>query len=291
MSLTTKYALAGLLWGLVLGYGAVAVTTGLGVAVLFSLVYGEGVWGEGTGSLLYGLAALGWVGATVFCTVFGYVHGRRVELSRVGRDQGEEHRRALLLAAAAVLTAVVGGYQLYARNAALTIRQNYLDEALQALHRIESVMIGEDRSGHGLEVVVNADGRRAGRYALELSVRDERGRMLHVARDELEAGAHALSHNAYVAYGAIVPMDAGTGERGGTQPVTRRLSLTLTARLTPLLALRELRVLPQHVARNYQADDSPFHSTFQSDHAVQWLAAGGRRWVVARDGQLRELTP
>ncbi|MBI1907179.1 MAG: hypothetical protein HYS20_13255 [Rhodocyclales bacterium] len=291
MSLATKYALVGLLWGLVLGYGAVAVTTGLGVAVMFTLVHGAGPWGDDTGSVLYGLAVLGWGGSAVFCTVLGYVHGRRAQLVDAGGDQDGEHRRAHLLAAAAVLAAVLGGYQLYARNAALSMRQNYLDEALQARHQIDSVAVTEGRDGRGLEFVVSADGRRAGRYVLEVSVRDERGRTLHVARNELDAGAYELRHRAHVAYAVIVPTDAGVGEGGGAEPVARRLSLTLSARLTPQLTPRELRTLPSHAAQHYLADDSPFHSTFQMTHVVQWRNSGGRRWVVGRDGEVRELIP
>lgn len=291
MSLTTKYALVGLLWGLVLGFGAVVVTTGLGVAVLFTLVYGSGPWGDGTGSVLYGLAVLGWGGSAVFCTALGYVYGRRAQLAGAGGDLDGEHRRAHLLAAAAVLTALVGGYQLYARNAALTMRQDYLDEALQAIHRIDSVAVTESRDGRGLDIVVSADGRRAGRYALEVSLRDERGRTLQVVRDELDAGAYEIHHRVYVAYALIVPAGGLGGEGGGGGALTRRLALTLSARLTPQLTPRELRTLPNHAARHYQADDSPFHSTFQVTHAVQWLAEGGRRWVVGRDGEMRELIP
>lgn len=292
MSLTTKYALAGLLWGLVLGYGVVAITTGLGVAVLFTLVYDKGPWGEGAGGVLYGLAALGWVGSAVFCAGVGYVHGWRVQRQGArgdGSSMRDEHRRAHLVAAAAVLTALLGGYQLYARNAALTLRQEYLEELLRERHAVRTMAVLERRDGFGLDVVVDASGRREGRYRLEVFVQDERGRTLHVVRTEFDAGTREIHERVPVPYEAIMPMQDGDSPAGDVGDGARRLPLVLTVRLTPLLGTGELRVLPGHVARNYMAEDSPFHSIRQANHVLLWRAAGARRWIVGRDGELREL--
>lgn len=288
MSLTAKYALAGLLWGLILGYGMVAVTTGLGVAVLFTFVYGDGPWGEGAGGMLYGLAALGWTGSAVFCAGVGYVHGWRAQRTHQGRELQDEHRRAHLVAAAALLTAVLGGYQLYAYNAALTLRQDYLEGVLQARHEIRSLDVVGGGDARGLDVVISARGRREGRYVLEVSVSDERGRTLYTVHNELDAGAHDIHERVHVAYAAIVSAGAA-GEGVGGGEGTSRLQLTLTARLTPLLAPRELRILPRHVAERYRAEDSPFHSTLQTSHVLLWHSAGGRRWIEGRDGQMHEL--
>lgn len=289
MSLATKYALTGLLWGLVLGYGVVAITTGLGVAVLFTVVYGDGPWGDGVGDLLYGLAALGWIGSAVFCTGLGYVHGWRMQRMLKEDELRDEHHRAFLFAAAAVLAAVLGGYQLYANNSALTLRQNYLDEALQARYEIRSLQIVEDKNAQGLDVTVNAYGRRKGQYALELSVSDERGRMLYDTRNKLDVGLQEVHERIHIAYSTVMPVEVAS-EDAGDGVGLRRLQLTLVARLTPLLTQRELRTLPRHAAENYQAKDSPFHSSLKASHVVRWRSAAGRRWIAGQDGDMHELS-
>lgn len=281
MNLVRKYTLVGATWGLVIGYGAVAVATGLGVAFLWALVYGDGPWADNTSTVLYGLALLALLGTILFCAALGYAYGKWAERQPMEERQGE-HRRAVLLIAAAVVTAALGGYQLYAQNAALAKRQVWLDQLLAQRHVLADLRVSE-RPGHdALEVGIDARGQRAGRYVLAVTLHDARGRRVYEHGEALDAPAHEISHGVAIPYAAVLEGVSGPSARGRVPFNDGQAALMITVRLTPVLDRRELRVLPRHAAMNYQAPDSPFHSERQVSHVLEYHVEGNEYWVASQ---------
>jgi hypothetical protein len=285
MDLAKKYLLAGLLWGILIGYGAVAIATGLGVAALYFLVYGDGPWGESTGALLYGLAIAGFFGAIVICGGVGYLFGRRMEAVMDAGEQALEHRRALILIGAAVAAAFAGGYQLYAQNAAMTVRQDYLEQLLESRQGVADVRARHRRDGEGIDIAVTTRGARAGTHSLELQVQDAQGRLLEHQRHDLELPDREAYRVYTVAYADLLPRVVPRENRD-QDALDHREVLSVIARLVPVLEPRELRTLPRHAAANYLAPDSPFYSEGGVEHPVEFRFEGGRYWVAV-EGELQ----
>jgi hypothetical protein len=281
MNLVRKYTLVGAIWGLVIGYGAVAVATGLGVAFLWTLVYGDGRWADNTTTVLYGLALLALVGTLLLCTALGHAYGKWAERQPDAVRRGE-HRRAHLLLAAALVSSVLGGYQLYAQNTALAKRQAWLDELLVQRHVIAGMGVTE-RADHGaLELRIDARGQRAGQYLLAVMVRDGQGRPVHQHRESLDAPGHEISRTVSIPYATVLQRVREFSARASTAAAAGgRETLTIVARLTPVLDRRELRGLPRHAAMNYQAPDSPFHSEQQLVRELEYQVDGSDYWIAS----------
>ncbi|OOG25658.1 hypothetical protein B1C78_06005 [Thioalkalivibrio denitrificans] len=280
MDLVRKYLLVGLLWGIILGYGAVAIATGLGVTVLFLIVYGEGPWGEGTGTLLYGLAIAGFTAAVLICSTVGYLFGRRMQsLSLEASELAIEHRRAHILIATAIVAAFLGAYQLYAQHTALTVRQGYLEQMLDARQTVADVRATHRRDGRGIDIALITRGERAGMHALELLVRDSEDRLLERQRHELELPDREAYRVLTVDYADLIRAVVEREYRG-QEPVVHRGTLSVIARLAPLLEPQELRTLPRHAATHYLAPDSPFYSERRFDYPIEFRFEEGRHWVV-----------
>jgi hypothetical protein len=280
MNLVRKYTLVGAIWGLVIGYGAVAVATGLGVAFLWTLVYGDGPWADNTTTVLYGLALVALVGTLLLCTALGHAYGKWADRQPDAARRGE-HRRAHLLLAAALVSSVLGGYQLYAQNTALAKRQAWLDELLVQRHVIDGMRVAE-RTDHGaLELTIDTRGQRAGQYLLAVMVHDGQGRLLHQHRETLEAPGHEISRTIEIRYATVLQRVREFSARtSGSAAAGGRERLTIVARLTPVLERRELRALPRHAAMNYQAPDSPFHSEQQRVHQLEYQVEGSDYWIA-----------
>jgi hypothetical protein len=257
MNLTRKYSLVGAMWGVILGYGAVAIATGLGVALLW-LLYRDGPWGDNTATILYSLGLFALVGSIVFCTVAGYTYGRRAA-GLANAEQASEHRRAHVLIGSALLAAVLGGYTLHAQNSALMYRQAWLDQLLAQRHVISALQVRERADYQGLDVSVDARGEREGRYMLELQILDGSGNAVHEQREAVDAPAHDLHRIVSVEYSDVLQRGLEHGGRGQAA-VAQRDMLTVLVRLTPILDRRELRGLPDHIAMHYQSPESEFHS-------------------------------
>lgn len=281
MNLIRKYVLVGAVWGLALGYGAVAIATGLGVAFLWALVYGDGPWADNTSSVLYGLALLALAGSVVFCMALGYAYGKWAERQPV-EERRAEHRRAHLLIAAALVSAVLGGYQLYAQNAALVKRQAWLEDLLARRHELIDLRVSE-RSDHGVfAVTIEGRGARAGQYVLSVTLHDALVRQVYAHHEGLELPAHTVDRVVEIPYALVLERLNELGARGGVPSRRGSATLTITARLTPVLDPRELRVLPRHVAMNYQAPDSPFHSERQVSRAIEYQVDGRDYWIASQ---------
>lgn len=275
MNLRQKYLLVGVLWGVVIGFGSVAILTGLGVAFLFTLVYGDGPWAENTDRLLYTLALLGFVATILICAGAGYFLGRRLEQSATPSEYMLEQRRANMLAGAAVLVAVMGGYQLYAQHTALLKRQGYLEQLLDARHEISTLRIVPRADDRGLDLMLYVRGRRTGRYSLDLRVHDRAGRILFRQEYEIELPGHDLYRTFPLEYREPLPSLVEPND-GGQAVVRHGDTLMFEARLVPLLERRELHTLPHHSAANYLAADSPFHSRGQVKYPVRFELEEGR---------------
>jgi hypothetical protein len=289
MDLKRKYLLAGVLWGLVVGYGAVAIATGVGVAFLFMLVYGEGHWGESTDLVLYGLGLAGLVASMAICTGVGYLQGRKASAVTDAAERNAEHRRANILLGTALLAVLMGAYQLRAQNLAMVNRQAHLEQLLESRHVVSDVHASHRSDDKGFDVAVSASGARAGAYSLEVLVRDRHGRMLHSQRHQIDAPGHEIYRQIPVEYAdllrRIVERDHAGQERG-----EHRDLLTLVVRLVPTLDRRELRTLPRHAAANHLAPDSPFYSERGADFPLEFKFESGVYWVVVRD-ELHRVRP
>ncbi|HRP94769.1 MAG TPA: hypothetical protein PL143_00825 [Rhodocyclaceae bacterium] len=281
MKLIRKYVLVGAVWGLVLGYGAVAIATGLGVAFLWALVYGDGPWADNTSSLLYGLALLALVGTVLFCMAVGYTYGKWAERQAV-EERRAEHRRAHLLIAAALASAVLGGYQLHAQNAALVKRQAWLEELLVRRHELTDLRVSERPDHTAWAVAIEGRGTRAGQYVLSVTLHDALVRQVYEHREGFELPAHAIDRVVEIPYARVLERLDEFSARGGAAALGGSATLTITARLTPVLTPRELRVLPRHVAINYQAPDSPFHSERQVSRAIEYRVDGRDYWIASQ---------
>lgn len=289
MDLKRKYLLAGALWGLIIGYGAVAIATGLGVAFLFMLVYGEGRWGESTDLVLYGLGLAGLVASMAICTGVGYLQGRKASTVTDAAEHDAEHRRANILLGAAILAMLMGAYQLRMQNVAMVNRQTHLEQLLESRHVVSDVHVSHRSDDKGFDVAVSARGARAGAYSLEVLVRDRHGRMLHSQRQQIDAPGHEVYRQIPIDYAdllrRIVARDHAGQERG-----EHRDLFALVVRLVPTLDRRELRTLPRHAAANYLAPDSPFYSERGVDFPLEFQFEGGAYRVVVRD-ELRPVRP
>ncbi len=286
MELKRKYVLVGAFWGVIVGYGAIAIVTGLGVAFLFTLVYGEGTWGESTGALLYGLGVTGFLGSVVLCTGVGYFFGLRAQ-RMPGPEQAAEHRRANILLGTGVLAVLMGAYQLNAQNTATINRQANLEQLIESRQAVADLHAAHRGDGRGLEVMMSTRGERAGPYVVEVTVRDGRGRMLHAGRHEIDLPEHEASRTFPVDYPDLLRR---TLERDhpGQEAVHHRDVLTISARLVPVLDRRELRGLPRHAASNYLAPDSPFFSVRETRYPIEFHFERGQYWVVVR-GELQRV--
>lgn len=286
MRLTTKYALVGGLWGLALGYGVAAMTTGLGVAFLWIVVYGDHPWGDNTASLLYLLAALAVLGSILFCAALGYRIGWKMERSDAQR-LAWEHHRANLAGAAAILVMVLGGYQLYAQDRAMSDRQAFLGQLLERSHKIHSVDVREEGVA-GMRLSWSASGARIGPYRLELSVLDERSRIWYRQEEQIVLDQLEIYRSQMIEYRELLGQMEWLREDG---QAVQQTGFTMHLRLTPLLDRGEQRRMPRHAAEHYLADDSPFHSIQRMDFVVQSLSRDGQLWIVLRDGALHPLKP
>lgn len=289
MDLKRKYLLAGALWGLIVGYGAVAIATGLGVAFLFMVVYGEGRWGESTDVVLYTLGLAGLAAAVTMCMGVGHVLGRRAAALTDPEERSAEHRRANILLGTAVLALLVGAYQLRAQNVAMVDRQSRLEQLLESRHVVSDLLVSHRGDDKGLDVAVSARGTRAGAYSLELLVRDGRGRVLHSQREQLDAPGHEIHHRIPVEYPDLLRRIVERDHQGEDRGRHREL-LVIVARLVPTLDRRELRGLPRHAAANYLAPDSPFHSERGVDFPFEFEFEDGSYRVLVRD-ELRLVRP
>jgi hypothetical protein len=287
MELSKKYAVVGALWGVIVGYGAVAVATGTGVAFLWLFIYGDGAWAENTMPLLYVVGGLAFALSVTACGAVGYYIGRLIETRAGASEQAAEHRRAHLAVGMAVVVMAVAAYQLNAQQTALENRQAWLDRTLEERHTVTGLQVYQRGDHRGLEVAVSTRGQREGTYVLELAVTDAVGRALFADRQEVQIHTNETRRLIFIDYPTLAQ---GLQERGpGARPVSHDGELTFTARLTPVLNRRELRVLPEHAARNYQAYDSPFPSerTFtqplvlQADGSEYWVEVDGRRHRVS----------
>jgi len=286
MELKRKYVLVGALWGVIVGYGAIAIATGLGVAFLFTLVYREGPWGENTGALLYGLGVAGFLGSVVLCTGMGYFFGRRAQRAS-GPEQATEHRRANVLLGTGLLAVLLGAYQLNAQNTATINRQGNLDRLIESRQIVSDLHAAHRGDGHGLDVAMSTRGERAGPYVVEVTVRDGRGRMLHSERHEIELPGHEGYRVFPVDYPDLLRR-ALERDHSGQETVHHRDLLTIAARLVPVLDRRELRGLPRHAASNYLAPDSPFFSRRETQYPIEFRFERGQYWVVVR-GELQRV--
>ncbi len=281
MDLKRKYLLVGALWGLIVGYGAIAIATGLGVAFLFLAVYGEGPWGENTDVVLYGLALLGLVASMVTCTGIGYLHGRRVAVLTEASERGLEHRRANILIGTAILATLLGAYQLRAQNVSMVNRQAHLEQLLESRHVVSDLGAIHRSDDRGFDLALTVRGERAGAYSLELLVRDGRGRMLHGQRHAIEVPDHDIYRVFPVDYADMLRRIVER-DHPGRDRVYHRDVLIIRARLVPTLDRRELRALPRHAAANYLAPDSPFYSERHVDYPLEFHFEDGVYRVVVR---------
>jgi hypothetical protein len=286
MDLGKKYALVGAFWGVVVGYGAIAVVTGLGVAFLWLFIYGDSSWPENTLPLLYAVGAVTFVATIGGCGAFGYFYGKRL----ASRDPAEvlaEHRRANAMAGLLVAAVAVGGYTLYAQDTAMRNQHAHLERLLAERHALAALSVYDRGDRRGMDVAVTARGQRTGSYVLVVTVSDGTGRELHTWHEQLALEPGESRRVELVRYRDLFDR---MRELSATSEAYYRGTLTVNAVLTPVLDVREARGLPRHVRQQHLAPDSPFHSTATRIHPVEVEARHGQYWLI-QDAERHPVAP
>jgi hypothetical protein len=171
------YALAGAVWGLVLG--AVAGIGAVGYALGFSwlFLFGDSAWPDAAGPVIFGLGIAVSLFFLISLTAVGYVYGRRLE-QETPDDSARQRRRAfVLMAAAGVLALVLVGAgaarelaHSRAREARATEEAAFTD-LIARRHDIRRIDVDTTSDGD-LIARVHLSGDRVGDYRLSRRVSD-----------------------------------------------------------------------------------------------------------------------
>ena len=171
------YALAGLVWGLLLGALAAWAVMATAVGVSWLYLFGDDPWPEAVSRVipLAGLAAF--LGALALCTALGLRSGRHAERGEPAETRRRRVQGIRLLAIGlllAVALAGTGGARIAEQEAerALLDRQAAAFEALRAERQVlTTVTVARAARDMSYDMTVETEGARGGPYRLAWSVR------------------------------------------------------------------------------------------------------------------------
>jgi hypothetical protein len=262
MPLRVWYAIAGGIWGVILGPLAALLLTAAGMGLAGRVMQAAPMPPGALAWAVVLLAFLTGIGIGLACLLGGYVYGRNRERLMMSERAAARRHAIGLLAAAGLVLAIYGGnvwtqdWQYRRDMMSATERESALAKLQAERHDITDAVLASGQDGK-IRLRLEVKGTRDGEYRLQWKVRDGEG-----GPPLLEAfSAQRLSARDKVVDVGVDMMAVGRAFRrtpaggSGTGPVVERV-LEFEAVLEPLLSPAERAMLSAEELRRIQGDQS-----------------------------------
>ncbi len=263
MTLARLYALTGAVWGLfigaLVGYGAMAVTSGASWLYLF----GDSPWPASAEWIIFAPGGLACAAVFVGCLWAGLRHGRAAE--RAGAEAARVQRRRgvqlLGLGLGLILLLAAGlGAQTYTQDRARQTAAEqtaWFEHAVEVRQRLVSVRVKPAESGAAFDMAITTRGQHAGAHSASWRVRSSAYNTVLAegkAEFELRRGENrtALAVDTFDLIGKYHEVALDNADVDVEVAETFRLEISLT----PVLGDADLARMPPHEAHNLSLGQS-----------------------------------